>query len=66
MGTRGVVTEVTGFFGGHLIARLDGGVFGVTTVRMRAAKSASFAAEVGWTRLSDSPVGVSLFGPVPP
>lgn len=35
-GTRGVVTDVSGFFGGHLVARLDGGLFGSMTVRVRA------------------------------
>ena len=37
-GTRGVVTEVTGFFGGRLVAKVDGGLFGPMTVRMQASQ----------------------------
>jgi len=34
-GTRGVITKVSGFFGGHLVARFDGGLLGSVTAQVR-------------------------------
>lgn len=37
-GTRGVITEVSGIFGSNLVARLDGGLGGSITARMRPSQ----------------------------
>lgn len=37
-GTRGVVTDISGFFGSLLVVRLDGGLFGSMTLRLRSSQ----------------------------